>query len=138
MAESNAEVPYNIKVAAITEVMRDSYQRRLEIIREEGQNVQEKLSQLKAGVKYFNFEKNAVFEAIRIIVASQDLGADILDVENINVPATIQNLVQLTGYTTSTVAEKIGDLEDDGLILINHGTPTTFELSDKAKQALDN
>ena len=92
---------------------------------------------MKAGVKYFDFEKNAVLEAVRIIVSSQDIGVDIFGVENINVRATIQNLVQLTGFTTAEVAEKIGILDDDGLIVINHGTPTTFELSDKAKLALN-
>ena len=63
---------------------------------------------------------------------------DIFDLDSINVPTTILNIVHLTGLSTAIVSKEISTLEEDGLISINYGSPTTFELSDKAKKSLGN
>ena len=57
MSDSNAEIPYNIKVAAITGAMTEAYKIRLEIINQKGSEFQSRLEERKQGVKFFNFEK---------------------------------------------------------------------------------
>jgi hypothetical protein len=131
----NPEIPHNLKINIITQAMKDAYQARVKILLEGGAKLQESLEVDNPGRKFFSAEKNMVFEAIRSIVGLEEFAIG-NNLGSTNIPSTFQNLAQLTGFSLVVVREQILSLEKDGLVIVNHGNPSTFTISEKARKLL--
>ena len=131
----NPEIPHNSKAAIIAQAMGDAYEERIKILLADGMEMQKLLEADNPGREFFNQEKNLVFEAIKTIVGLENFTIS-NNIGSVNIPATVKNVAELTGFNARRVREQIISLEEDGLVIVNHGSPATFSISEKARRFL--